>query len=210
MLHYSVSIKHSVIQFSQQCRLQLFCTKEHLVVVPCCRSDELPAVCLLLILQSVCMPSALQLATHFCLCGTGKSKLMMLAILFPLFQIVVGVILLYYLLGISALIGATVIAVLAPVQYFVATKLSQAQKSTLVSYLSWSFEKRHSTMLLIKLLLVWWCTGALYDMNMFFFLYFYIHWQLLSILAVYPSPYPWLEEDIYPPSLLTCIRNLAS
>lgn len=48
-------------------------------------------------------------------------------------QIVVGVILLYYLLGISALIGATVIAVLAPVQYFVATKLSQTQKSTLVS-----------------------------------------------------------------------------
>nr|XP_029541733.1 ATP-binding cassette sub-family C member 8-like [Oncorhynchus nerka] len=46
-------------------------------------------------------------------------------------QIIVGVILLYYLLGISALIGATVIAVLAPVQYFVATKLSQAQKSTL-------------------------------------------------------------------------------
>ena len=48
-------------------------------------------------------------------------------------KIVVGVILLYYLLGISALIGATVIAVLAPVQYFVATKLSQTQKSTLVS-----------------------------------------------------------------------------
>uniref|UniRef100_A0A8C4RRC8 ATP-binding cassette, sub-family C (CFTR/MRP), member 8b n=1 Tax=Erpetoichthys calabaricus TaxID=27687 RepID=A0A8C4RRC8_ERPCA len=46
-------------------------------------------------------------------------------------QIILGVILLYYLLGISALIGATVIAVLAPVQYFVATKLSQAQKSTL-------------------------------------------------------------------------------
>lgn len=43
-----------------------------------------------------------------------------------------GVILLYYLLGISALIGATVIAVLAPVQYFVATKLSHTQKSTLV------------------------------------------------------------------------------
>lgn len=50
-------------------------------------------------------------------------------------QIIVGVILLYYLLGISALIGATVIAVLAPVQYFVATKLSQTQKSTLVSAL---------------------------------------------------------------------------
>lgn len=48
-------------------------------------------------------------------------------------QIIVGVILLYYLLGISALIGATVIAVLAPVQYFVATKLSQTQKSTLVT-----------------------------------------------------------------------------
>lgn len=44
-----------------------------------------------------------------------------------------GVILLYYLLGISALIGATVITLLAPVQYFVATKLSDAQKSTLVS-----------------------------------------------------------------------------
>lgn len=58
-------------------------------------------------------------------------------------QIVVGVILLYYLLGISALIGATVIAVLAPVQYFVATKLSQAQKSTLVSSLC-SFA-RHTT-----------------------------------------------------------------
>lgn len=51
-------------------------------------------------------------------------------------QIIVGVILLYYLLGISALIGATVIAVLAPVQYFVATKLSQTQKSTLVSVLT--------------------------------------------------------------------------
>lgn len=50
-------------------------------------------------------------------------------------QIIVGVILLYYLLGVSALIGATVIAVLAPVQYFVATKLSQTQKSTLVSAL---------------------------------------------------------------------------
>lgn len=44
-----------------------------------------------------------------------------------------GIILLYYLLGISALIGATVITLLAPVQYFVATKLSDAQKSTLVS-----------------------------------------------------------------------------
>ncbi|MEQ2181131.1 hypothetical protein GOODEAATRI_008197, partial [Goodea atripinnis] len=48
-------------------------------------------------------------------------------------QIILGVILLYYLLGISALIGATVIAVLAPVQYFVATKLSQTQKNTLTN-----------------------------------------------------------------------------
>lgn len=48
-------------------------------------------------------------------------------------QIIVGVLLLYYLLGISALIGAAVIIILAPVQYFVATKLSQAQRSTLVS-----------------------------------------------------------------------------
>nr|DBA17694.1 TPA: hypothetical protein GDO54_003105 [Pyxicephalus adspersus] len=46
-------------------------------------------------------------------------------------QIIVGIILLYYILGISAFIGAAVIIVLAPVQYFVATKLSQAQRSTL-------------------------------------------------------------------------------
>ncbi|XP_018431089.1 PREDICTED: ATP-binding cassette sub-family C member 8-like, partial [Nanorana parkeri] len=46
-------------------------------------------------------------------------------------QIIMGIILLYYILGISALIGAAVIIVLAPVQYFVATKLSQAQRSTL-------------------------------------------------------------------------------
>lgn len=50
-------------------------------------------------------------------------------------QIIVGVILLYYILGVSALIGAAVIILLAPVQYFVATKLSQAQRSTLVSVL---------------------------------------------------------------------------
>lgn len=61
-------------------------------------------------------------------------------------QIIVGVILLYYLLGISALIGATVIAVLAPVQYFVATKLSQTQKSTLVSI----FMYRHLVLLTLK------------------------------------------------------------
>lgn len=62
-----------------------------------------------------------------------KVKMLSVFLCIVLPQIIVGVILLYYLLGISALIGATVIAVLAPVQYFVATKLSQTQKSTLVS-----------------------------------------------------------------------------
>lgn len=66
------------------------------------------------------------------LCGNLVFISCLMFFFFPA-QIVVGVILLYYLLGISALIGATVIAVLAPVQYFVATKLSQTQKSTLVS-----------------------------------------------------------------------------
>ena len=60
---------------------------------------------------------------------SGQSELISMTL--P--QIIVGVILLYYILGISALIGAAVIIVLAPVQYFVATKLSQAQRSTLVS-----------------------------------------------------------------------------
>ncbi|TRY60504.1 hypothetical protein DNTS_001478, partial [Danionella cerebrum] len=46
-------------------------------------------------------------------------------------QIIMGVILLYYLLGESALIGAGVILLLAPVQYLIATKLADTQKSTL-------------------------------------------------------------------------------
>uniref|UniRef100_A0A8C4YW45 ATP-binding cassette, sub-family C (CFTR/MRP), member 9 n=1 Tax=Gadus morhua TaxID=8049 RepID=A0A8C4YW45_GADMO len=46
-------------------------------------------------------------------------------------QIVMGVILLHYLLGYSALIGASVILLLAPVQYLIATKLADTQKSTL-------------------------------------------------------------------------------
>ncbi|XP_041058370.1 ATP-binding cassette sub-family C member 9 isoform X3 [Carcharodon carcharias] len=46
-------------------------------------------------------------------------------------QIIMGVILLYHMLGISALIGASVIALLAPLQYFIATKFTDAQKSTL-------------------------------------------------------------------------------
>ncbi|XP_064423358.1 ATP-binding cassette sub-family C member 8 isoform X2 [Latimeria chalumnae] len=66
-------------------------------------------------------------------------------------QIIVGVILLYYLLGISALIGATVIAVLAPVQYFVATKLSQTQRSTL-EYSNERLKKTNEMLRGIKLL----------------------------------------------------------
>uniref|UniRef100_A0A8B9R443 ATP-binding cassette, sub-family C (CFTR/MRP), member 8 n=1 Tax=Astyanax mexicanus TaxID=7994 RepID=A0A8B9R443_ASTMX len=66
-------------------------------------------------------------------------------------QIILGVVLLYYLLGISALIGATVIALLAPVQYFVATKLSQAQKSTL-EYSSERLKKTNELLRGIKLL----------------------------------------------------------
>uniref|UniRef100_A0A8C6UGM7 ATP-binding cassette, sub-family C (CFTR/MRP), member 8 n=1 Tax=Neogobius melanostomus TaxID=47308 RepID=A0A8C6UGM7_9GOBI len=66
-------------------------------------------------------------------------------------QIIVGVILLYYLLGISALIGATVIAVLAPVQYFVATKLSHTQKITL-EYSSERLKKTNELLRGIKLL----------------------------------------------------------
>uniref|UniRef100_A0AAR2JXU4 ATP-binding cassette, sub-family C (CFTR/MRP), member 8 n=1 Tax=Pygocentrus nattereri TaxID=42514 RepID=A0AAR2JXU4_PYGNA len=66
-------------------------------------------------------------------------------------QIIVGVILLYYLLGISALIGATVIALLAPVQYFLATKLSQAQKSTL-EYSNERLKKTNELLRGIKLL----------------------------------------------------------
>ncbi|XP_067915013.1 ATP-binding cassette sub-family C member 9 isoform X2 [Heterodontus francisci] len=46
-------------------------------------------------------------------------------------QIIMGVILLYHMLGTSALIGASVIALLAPLQYFIATKLADLQKSTL-------------------------------------------------------------------------------
>lgn len=54
------------------------------------------------------------------------------SLLVPL-QIVMGVILLYYLLGPSALVGASVIVLLAPVQYLIATKLADTQKSSLVS-----------------------------------------------------------------------------
>ncbi|XP_026219216.1 ATP-binding cassette sub-family C member 9 isoform X2 [Anabas testudineus] len=46
-------------------------------------------------------------------------------------QIVMGVILLYCLLGWSAVVGASVIVLLAPIQYLIATKLADTQKSTL-------------------------------------------------------------------------------
>lgn len=48
-------------------------------------------------------------------------------------QIVMGVILLHHLLGWSALVGASVIVLLAPVQYLIATKLADTQKSSLVT-----------------------------------------------------------------------------
>ncbi|XP_073420401.1 ATP-binding cassette sub-family C member 8 isoform X3 [Dendrobates tinctorius] len=66
-------------------------------------------------------------------------------------QIIVGIILLYYILGISALIGAAVIIVVAPVQYFVATKLSQAQRSTL-EYSNERLKKTNEMLRGIKLL----------------------------------------------------------
>lgn len=43
-----------------------------------------------------------------------------------------GVILLHNLLGRSALVGASVIVLLAPLQYLIATKLANTQKSSLV------------------------------------------------------------------------------
>ncbi|KAF4091749.1 hypothetical protein AMELA_G00040930 [Ameiurus melas] len=66
-------------------------------------------------------------------------------------QITIGVILLYYFLGISALIGAAVIAVLAPMQYFVATQLSRTQKSTL-EYSGERLKKTNEMLRGIKLL----------------------------------------------------------
>ncbi|XP_046728805.1 ATP-binding cassette sub-family C member 9 isoform X1 [Silurus meridionalis] len=46
-------------------------------------------------------------------------------------QIIMGVILLYYLLGSSALLGALVIVLLTPIQYLIATKLADTQKNML-------------------------------------------------------------------------------
>ncbi|XP_075459040.1 ATP-binding cassette sub-family C member 9 isoform X4 [Ascaphus truei] len=66
-------------------------------------------------------------------------------------QIIMGVILLYKLLGLSALVGAAVIVLLAPVQYFIATKLAEVQKSTL-DYSTERLKKTNEILKGIKLL----------------------------------------------------------
>uniref|UniRef100_A0A670KKY0 ATP binding cassette subfamily C member 9 n=1 Tax=Podarcis muralis TaxID=64176 RepID=A0A670KKY0_PODMU len=66
-------------------------------------------------------------------------------------QIIMGVILLYNLLGQSALVGAAVIVLLAPIQYFIATKLAEAQKSTL-DYSTERLKKTNEILKGIKLL----------------------------------------------------------
>ncbi|XP_077196333.1 ATP-binding cassette sub-family C member 9 isoform X5 [Paroedura picta] len=66
-------------------------------------------------------------------------------------QIIMGVILLYHLLGKSALVGAAVIVLLAPIQYFIATKLAEAQKSTL-DYSTERLKKTNEILKGIKLL----------------------------------------------------------
>ncbi|XP_039625641.1 ATP-binding cassette sub-family C member 9 isoform X1 [Polypterus senegalus] len=66
-------------------------------------------------------------------------------------QIIMGVILLYYLLDYSALIGASVIVLLAPVQYFIATKLADVQKSSL-DYSTDRLKKTNEILKGIKLL----------------------------------------------------------
>ncbi|KAG8513795.1 ATP-binding cassette sub-family C member 9 [Galemys pyrenaicus] len=66
-------------------------------------------------------------------------------------QIIMGVILLYNLLGSSALVGAAVIVLLAPTQYFIATKLAEAQKSTL-DYSTERLKKTNEILKGIKLL----------------------------------------------------------
>ncbi|XP_074860731.1 ATP-binding cassette sub-family C member 9 isoform X2 [Carettochelys insculpta] len=66
-------------------------------------------------------------------------------------QIIMGVILLYRFLGGSALVGAAVIVLLAPIQYFIATKLAEAQKSTL-DYSTERLKKTNEILKGIKLL----------------------------------------------------------
>ncbi|XP_069618885.1 ATP-binding cassette sub-family C member 9 isoform X2 [Ranitomeya imitator] len=66
-------------------------------------------------------------------------------------QIIMGVILLYKLLGVSALVGAAVIVLLAPVQYFIATNLAEVQKNTL-DYSTERLKKTNEILRGIKLL----------------------------------------------------------
>ncbi|KAM3924479.1 LOW QUALITY PROTEIN: ATP-binding cassette sub-family C member 9 [Leptodactylus fuscus] len=66
-------------------------------------------------------------------------------------QIIMGVILLYKLLGVSALVGAAVIVLLAPIQYFIATKLAEVQKDTL-DYSTERLKKTNEILKGIKLL----------------------------------------------------------
>ncbi|XP_073506649.1 ATP-binding cassette sub-family C member 9 isoform X2 [Phyllobates terribilis] len=66
-------------------------------------------------------------------------------------QIIMGVILLYKLLGVSALVGAAVILLLAPVQYFIATNLAEVQKNTL-DYSTERLKKTNEILRGIKLL----------------------------------------------------------
>ncbi|XP_063786156.1 ATP-binding cassette sub-family C member 9-like [Pseudophryne corroboree] len=66
-------------------------------------------------------------------------------------QIIMGVILLYKMLSSSALVGAAVILLLAPVQYFIATKLAEVQKNTL-DYSTERLKKTNEILKGIKLL----------------------------------------------------------
>ncbi|KAM8974245.1 ATP-binding cassette sub-family C member 9 isoform 2-T2 [Pelodytes ibericus] len=66
-------------------------------------------------------------------------------------QIIMGVILLYKLLDVSALVGAAVIVLLAPVQYFIATRLADVQKNTL-DYSTERLKKTNEILKGIKLL----------------------------------------------------------
>ncbi|XP_043943727.1 ATP-binding cassette sub-family C member 9 isoform X1 [Protopterus annectens] len=66
-------------------------------------------------------------------------------------QIIMGVVLLYYFLDKSALVGAAVIVLLAPIQYFIATKLADAQKNTL-DYSTERLKKTNEILKGIKLL----------------------------------------------------------
>lgn len=81
------------------------------------------------------MPVQVRLNRMLCFVVSVKSFFLTVpfCVLFLSLQIVMGVILLYYLLGCSALVGASVIVLLAPVQYLIATKLADTQKSSLVS-----------------------------------------------------------------------------